>query len=111
MTVKAFLVKAKGFIDTPETWTQGYYAHDKDGNMCEAFDEEATCFCSVGALYKANGGYYPSDEFNEAEKILNSLADRHFIVDHNDSNTHENVMDLWDRAIKQAEKVCHEPTT
>lgn len=106
MKVKELLVKAKGLIENPETWTQGYYAHDKDGNMCEALDEEATCFCSIGALFKANGGYYDEDGvISKAEDILNSLADRHFIVDHNDSNTHENVMALWDRAITKADKV------
>jgi len=35
---------------TPETWAQGDYAFDADGNLCNPTSPKAVCFCAVGAV-------------------------------------------------------------
>ena len=100
MSVKELLIAGKAIIEDKDNWAQGYYAYNEAGDMLEPLEEGAICFCSIGALWKADGGY--SDKVVEAEQILSSFSKRHFIVDQNDEGTHEEVMAIWDKAIASA---------
>lgn len=100
MTVKELLIAGKAIIENKDNWAQGYYAYNGDGDMVDPMSPNATCFCSVGALWKADGEY--SDNVTAAERILSSHSYQNFIVDQNDSSTHEEVMAVWDKAIASA---------
>lgn len=102
MKTSEFLEKAKSYIDSPEKWTQEELAKDAHGKPVNPYNESATCFCSLGALMKAQlptadrvDIYYTSKKF--LFEAMGSTPSRF-----NDTHTHEEVMDAWDRAIAEA---------
>ena len=48
-TPQAILNAAADLIERTG-WTQGHYAHDKDGHPCQPRSSSAVCFCALGAL-------------------------------------------------------------
>ena len=98
LSVKELLVEGKKIIADKEKWAQGYYAYDAQGDMRDPMDGDAVCFCSIGALWKANGSY-EGEVIREAERVLSANSKKYFIVDQNDEGTHEEVMAVWDKAI------------
>lgn len=99
------LVEAKKLIEDPKNWTQDTYARDKYGKSVSVNDKTATCFCSIGALYRTvhdKIGYYEY-QFNLidlAERALSTEA-RDAIEWFNDNSSHSDVMRVWDKAIKR----------
>lgn len=103
--VVATLKSGKAKIADPKNWTTDEYARDKNGRDVSCTSAEATCFCSVGAL--ANVMNVHSEHENRVQweciKQLNACSDGDTIYDYNDSHTHAEVMEVWDRAIQKAE--------
>lgn len=106
MSTKELLQLGKKVIEDPNNWIKGHYAQDKSGKISDPSSEDATCFCSLGALYKAAGDQIESMEVYQAERILNHLTPRFNVVNFNDDPnvSHDQVMGLWDEAIKRAEE-------
>ena len=91
------LRKAWALIDAPEKWTQGACARDSSGDSVTLTNASAACFCSLGALIKANG------EFDRGLKeYLNRPTGG--IVNYNDTHTWGEVKAAWMKAISLAEK-------
>lgn len=73
-------------------WTQGCYAHDKNGNITSACSETATRFCMYGALCRATYNLsenrfdtvYMSPEYEKFEEITNTKIGYPNIVPWND---------------------------
>lgn len=97
MKTSEILIKAKEVIANPENWIQGSYAIDKDNNTAYGFNKNTVCFCSIGAIQKVLG----SNKLNKAENFLREAAGCN-IVEYNDEHTHSEVMEVWDKAIKNA---------
>lgn len=111
MKTSEFLIKAKSLIADPKHWTQEHYARDNEGNICYWDDSGAVCFCSVGALYETSGythqgsrnGIHPVDPLlTRAYTYLDDAIGYTSIPLFNDKHTHEQVMQMWDKAIAQA---------
>lgn len=102
MKVSERLIAAKAIITDPSKWTQGYYARDNKGEIIEADMTEAVCFCSIGALHRVGQFNWHSEDTDPAEVYLNGATDTRWIVEYNDSHTHEEVMQVWDNAIERA---------
>jgi hypothetical protein len=101
MSAKQLLVAARAVIEKPENWTQAAYAREgKDGRAVSTNHPDATCFCSIGAVYRAaNDLGLPR---SEALSALGEQADKYgyfTIHSFNDSHTHEEVLALFDDAI------------
>ena len=95
MKTSEILIKAKEVIVDPANWTQGQYARNSNMDITSATDENATCFCSIGALLRIGG-------FNcDLRMQLSQYADGN-IAEYNDTHTHEQVMEVWDKAIAKA---------
>jgi len=108
----ASLIAAKELIKDPANWTQEAYARDARGNSVQVLDPTASCFCSVGALYRANeisgtdqavpGRYF-------LRKAAIQLKGDHPDLDVtgpmglNDHTDHECVMEMFDLAIRLAQ--------
>lgn len=53
MKTSKVLLKAMDVIATPDKWTKGHWARDKDDSAVLATNPRAKCWCSLGALNKA----------------------------------------------------------
>ena len=49
------LEDARALLATPENWHKDYYASDGKKQVIEPKSPNATCWCGLGALYKAGG--------------------------------------------------------
>jgi hypothetical protein len=60
-------MKIKELLSSPEKWTQGVSARDKNGDIVYATCATATCFCLMGAIEHC----YRNE--NEAELIYKKI--------------------------------------
>jgi hypothetical protein len=97
-TTFELLHAAQDLIRDPKNWIQGMAAVDDQGLPVTI--KRATCFCSVGALHRADQGY----SYLPAIDILDKLAGGSIIA-FNDTHTHAEVIDLWDRAKEIASAI------
>lgn len=97
------LKAAKALIDTPEKWTKGAFARDRDGDdVYETDGDTAVCWCAVGAINKAFGCHAG---LTVVQALYAALpADFQLVASFNDhpDTTHADVMALFDRAIAEA---------
>lgn len=100
MKVSEVLIAAKSLIDTPDKWIQGAYAADSSGCDIAPSSTNACKFCSIGALVRVGVGLYANYSVSEAYLTHAMRCDT--ISRFNDSHTHSEVMEAWDRAIEAA---------
>lgn len=108
------LIAAKAKIDTPEKWTQGDFSLDKYGQYTQPEGPNAVCYCSLGALYAVGQGTingtdalkYLAYAVWEIQGFRQGTECVQFTTVHtyNDSHTHEEVMSVFDLAIKKAKE-------
>lgn len=60
-------MKIKDLLNTKEKWTTDCFARDINGNPVTADDENATCYCLVGAIYCC----YP---FHQIKRVTEKLS-------------------------------------
>jgi hypothetical protein len=106
MTPYELLTAGLDLIRDPKNWTTHTFARDALGNPIYELDDGATCFCSIGALYRSfrKAG---NEEINQTYYTARSLLDHatpsdHNIVRANDRSTHDEVIQIWERAIADA---------
>jgi hypothetical protein len=87
-------------IDSKEKWTQGAYARNSERFHVNPSSSYAVCFCSVGALRAASSG---ADWPYETADYLGSFTPLETLPLFNDTHTYEEVVTLWQKAIKAAE--------
>jgi hypothetical protein len=90
-------------------WTHGAYARDASNETIHFSDLNATCFCTVGAIYRANGPFIDNNTTGEyyglrylwkAVKLENEPELTHW----NDApgRTLNDILDVYDKAIQIA---------
>ena len=114
--VRKHLRKLRAILGTPERWTKGTLARDKDGNPCNVFSSKATSYCLSGALLLVRKTFFfrfPIDthldrlEYEAVRHLGNAmreLAGTENIVDWQDSDdtSHDDLVDILDRALELA---------
>lgn len=95
---------AKKLIDSPEKWIQGDY-YDLPGDA-----KNSVCFCSLGAIQRV---YVDSDtplmgDLNRESLYLERALHELEVLEgdiptFNDTHNHEEVMQMFDKAIEIAE--------
>ena len=98
MKTSEFLRKAKSLIDTPDKWTQGEFATDRNGTPVDPDSAAAQCFCSLGALWRQDTIYWAT---SQRVHLLEAMGGN--IAQFNDNHSHAEVMSAWDKAIAAAE--------
>jgi hypothetical protein len=111
------LVRARELIQEREHWIRHNLARNAKGEVVNPSDPEATCFCILGALDRAQHELTPERDsalptlgILDARKLLwDYLPDkyqRHLCTDptlalpaFNDSNEHYAVIELFDQVI------------
>lgn len=105
-TPQTVLINAKALIADPKNWTQGVFARNADGYSTGVHEEDATCFCTLGAIAVAgnNQKWAQKIAINTLSKIIDDIDGNAAlsIGGFNDTHTHEQVMELFDKAIKEA---------
>lgn len=105
MSIVKELQNARYLISDPAKWTQGAFGRDSFKVPRHSRGKETVCWCSLGALVKANEKHRIG--LSETESFLNDVSvDVHGvdIIDFNDysKRTHEEVLMLFDIAIERA---------
>ena len=97
---KKVLERARELITDPAHHTQDAYAKDDRGIKVSVNNVRATCWCSMGAISKAETqlGY----GFTDGARNLLVTAMEGNIIKFNDSHTHEEVLAAFDNAIQEA---------
>lgn len=76
------LSAAADLIEQPGKWTQGEYAKDGRGRGCYGFDEQAQCFCLLGAIQKVTG----EEDTYELRKHVRRVVGNRAINNWNDAS-------------------------
>jgi hypothetical protein len=94
--MKQILEKAYEFLELGEC--KGSYARNPEGIPVDVKSEEATCFCSAGALMRAAKDEYT---YNQALVYLNTYCVMRYltIIRTNDNLPYEEVKAIWRKAI------------
>lgn len=87
---------ARQLIADPKDWTQHDVAANSSGHVVDPVDDDATCFCAVGAVLRA-GQEYPEPI---VEKVLNHLMLR---VEHLVDDDRYNITSVNDGVISDVE--------
>lgn len=100
------LKAARKLLSKPERWTKCEAARDEAGMTVDPCSDSAVCFCVLGAVSKTMAET-SLDERCAADRCLgDALRGYHSIIAFNDNakTKHKQIMSLFDRAIKRAEK-------
>ena len=104
--IKELLSKARKLIENPENWLQGDFSRDAEGNPCFSTEENAVCFCSIGALRRATSSgvdnhrnYRWATPTYIAARVALQVKMGTFVDTFNDSHTHQEVLAKFDEAI------------
>jgi len=86
-------------------WAQHVWAQDKDGCAVDVGSPKAACFCSEGAIIRANGGTFGLGQVYE--RLKEAISTELTIPDWNDvpERTHEEVIAAITRAIELKKKL------
>lgn len=95
------LIGMRKLIEDPSRWTTNTYARDKDGKVVEPNDENAACWCLVGAQRCVGNGI----EWYAMRDLLLHTADVYFqhfrsLGEFNDEYGHANVLELIGYALE-----------
>lgn len=105
MNTVQILKDARALIADEKNWTQDSFARDSGGLPIDPTNDDAVCFCAIGALARAVGsnpdGELPAENFLVSEMLEWDARDS--IPDFNDNHTHADILSLFDRAIARAE--------
>lgn len=67
-------MKAHEVINSPDKWTQGTYARTIEGIEVYTRDQNAVCFCAIGAITKAYATAN-NERFNAFKKLQAKLVE------------------------------------
>lgn len=96
MKPSEILTAARELISAPERLARGQYARDINGEGCSSDDENAVCFCSIGAIHRVGGDW-------DEKRFLRAEMDG-TIIDFHETHTHAEILSAFDRAIESAKE-------
>ena len=105
---------ARRLIEDPARWVQGCVATDQYGSRVSPDDSGAVCFCATGAVIRVvRPNRHDRETTWRATRLLgmlDELSGCHSqdgqprpLAQFNDTHTHAEVLELFDRAIAQLE--------
>lgn len=94
VTPKELYLAARERISDPNRWMQGGYATNIKGHYTDSDAPDAVCWCSAGSIRSFNPPPYIARRVYDA---LNRACGEPLVM-YNDNHTHDEVMDMWNRA-------------
>lgn len=67
-------MKVKDLLYSPTKWLKNSFAKDENGKVCHSTDDQAACWCVMGAIIRC----YPTknpDDYNRYCDILDSILE------------------------------------
>ena len=98
----AILLAARSLISEPARWTQGTSARDVHGRSDTPGSPDAVCWCASGALQAVTKLCRDALYCAARSHLERALPDARPIAVFNDTEEHETVIALFDRAIAYA---------
>ena len=104
------LIATRKFLEYEARWMKGEYARKLDGNYCSPLDDDAVQWCAIGAVVHIAGSYkeanhaihWLSKQMKPTKEVaVTQWQDQPEII-------HQDVLDLFDKAITAAEKTHKE---
>lgn len=102
MEAKEILIAARALIENPNDWVRFVLARDRAGDCVLVSDTAACKFCAFGALRRI--GAHKSIEaigYLRAFDLLDRAMGMN-IAEFNDTHSHEEVLQAFDKAIQEA---------
>lgn len=99
MTALEIAERAYALIEDPARWTTNFFARNKQGGASvEPESQQATCWCSLGAVRRVIG----PELINAEAEIARALeaATGEWITEFNDTHSHAEVLAGWRKAIE-----------
>lgn len=96
METKQLLQAVRDLLSDKSHWTQYVSARDAKGKQVEAQSNKACAWCLIGAFRKLEPDL---DKRWEARVYLMSHLDTHSTGSFNDTHSHEEVLQLLDKAL------------
>lgn len=95
--VKETLTKARDLIADPKRWTHHALARDSVFRKTVPNSPDATCWCALGAIWKATGDVEADNDgaYSALHDVINGS-----VVNFNDTHTHAEVIELFNKAIE-----------
>lgn len=95
----------KSLIEKPGSWIQNDYAKDEYGMTTHSNSPTAVCFCTLGAMKRtiAMGSHNVGNRRADVIEALERFMDGASIPDFNDHATHEEVIEVINKAIVEVE--------
>lgn len=95
----AALKAARELLTNAEHWTKESSARKADGTACHVMNENAKCWCALGALERSGANTY------YIHRALDKLRINNTISAYNDhaKTTHDDVLKMFDVAIELSE--------
>ena len=100
MNTTQYLQTVRQKISNPQHWTKGAFARDSNGMAVMELNEEAVCWCIMGAVFACDN---TNDQFVDGVYIVSQLIftmGYPTVSSFNDSSTHEQVLSMLDAAIE-----------
>ena len=103
---KQVLINARTLIADPAHWTQGMFACTTDGRKVAWYDQSATRWCALGALYRAAYDLVgdPKKATSLGNEVGKSIYPRHWrrggLSVLNDVRGHAAVLAAFDEALQ-----------
>lgn len=114
--VSDIIIEARDVIIDPAKWIQKYYAIDENGVSVDSTEKTACKFCSMGALQHVMDKHEEKTEQGDNKfrcTVFRAFNDKveelcgTYMVDFNDTHTHEEVIDVWAKVIESVKKDEH----
>ena len=100
MTTNDILKAARELLTPKGAWTQWDYARDKNGMSVPSSQDEAKCFCLLGAILRVSRESGCLVGLTKVEAKLSKVVGNY--IDWNDApgRTQQEVLDLLDKVIE-----------
>lgn len=97
-SIASVIREARELITPREKWTQGVLARHENGNAIGPMEDNAHCYCAVGAVARVSGSV--EAKWNTIRFLTNFSGG---ITRFNDTHKHEEVLSLMDKAASAAD--------
>lgn len=104
-TTVQILEEARELLSDESRWTKGVIARKANGSPTIVRDKKATCFCSIGAIYKVSNNLHI---VHTTELLHKVVGDSISYFNDAPERKHSEVLEAFDKAIelaKEGEKV------
>jgi len=96
------LLKARKLIAEPAQWTQKYGARNRQGYPVNCDDDDAVCWCALGAISKCTYSLDIAEDTIAALELTSARMFGRTVAGVNDHLGHAAILQVFDAALAKA---------